>query len=137
MEERMKKIITFCLVSLFVLYVVGAEKINLNKFINLTKKQIIKKIGNEYEEIETGAEMSSIGLFYKKYGMTIVFDENSNYIDYIECNKNFDFLGAKAGMKYKEIFVYLGEKRIKETYVEPIYKNVFLKLMTQKGLNQS
>lgn len=97
---------------------------NIKKIMNLKKEQVIEILGDDYETVNTGAELSEEGYNYKEYGMTIVFDDFlfPGMISYIECNEKVDIKGARLGMSFEEIINILGEGESREPGPEqPVY----------------
>ena len=106
------------------------EQINSDKQISdlifscmsLNKSEIIKKLGNNYEIIATGAEATESGYCYRNLEFVIVFDGNEdeslvNYI-YPLYERDIEINGAKNGMNFTQIQGILGKSPIFDTFVE-------------------
>jgi hypothetical protein len=88
----------------------------IKEIMNLKKEQVLKLLGDDYKVIQTGAEASEEGYYYKKYGITIVFDDFSmpDMIKDIECTEKVDILGIKIGMTFSGIKNILGSGNVSE-----------------------
>jgi hypothetical protein len=62
--------------------------------------------------------------FYKKLGITIIFDDSDN-VDFVHCNKKIDINGARAGMNFLQIQEKLGKTHVKETWVETEHNKAY------------
>lgn len=90
--------------------------------MSLNKSEIIKKLGNDYEIIATGAEATESGYFYRNLEFVIVFDSDDdeslvNYI-YPLYERNIEINGAKNGMNFTQVQEILGKSPIFNTFVE-------------------
>ena len=83
--------------------------------VELTKDEIISKLGKKYKVILTGAENSFEGYYYESLGITIVFEYDGS-VAFIECNEKVVIDGAHEGMNFSQIKEKLGEAKITETF---------------------
>lgn len=73
-------------------------------------------LGKETKIVETGAEGTFEGYYYKDKGITVVFDPDR--INWVGVNDNVDINGAKQGMNFAQIQEKLGQKKVLETWYE-------------------
>lgn len=90
---------------------------DIKGFFLLSKDEFLQKTGNGYKLVQTGAEGSFQGYNYKEFGLTFVFDEDKR-LGFINCDASFSINGVKPGMTFSEIKQKLGDKPIKDTWVE-------------------
>lgn len=90
----------------------------------LSKEEIFKKIGTDYEVVLAGAEGSYDGFLYSDLGVSFVFNPY-DYIEFIECDERFSFNGARSGMTFAEIQEILGDKDIEESWFESSDNKVY------------
>lgn len=90
---------------------------DIDGFFDMTKEAIVKLFGRTYEVVGAGAEGSYEGYYYKKYGLTFVFQYNDIVIG-IDADDKFDINGARAGMDFAQIQACLGKAEIVETWME-------------------
>jgi hypothetical protein len=101
----------------------GAFQSNLEGLIDLfglTKKEILDKLGEDYDIIRTGPDGGSYrGYSYSEWRMTIVFKSlgsdggDDDRIAYIECRGEMsDINGARVGMTFEEIKGFLPEGEV-------------------------
>lgn len=89
----------------------------LLSLFKLKKDDILIKLGNTYKLVPAGAEGSYDGYWYKELGITIAFDADDS-IAFIDCDKNVNIDGARAGMNFRQIQEKLGKSEVKETWIE-------------------
>lgn len=87
---------------------------DLFTYINLTKEDIIKKLGNNYTVIpitldDKGYEYSDIGL---------VFTFKDDCVAWIDCTDKIDINGAKPDMTFSQIQEKLGNTSVRNVLIE-------------------
>ncbi len=85
---------------------------DFNRLFTLSKDDILKYFGNEYEIVDDN-EFVQDGYFFEKYSLTITFDDN-NLISAIYCGDKVSIDGAKKGMAFNSIMEKLGKTDIEE-----------------------
>ena len=85
---------------------------DINKLFTLSKDDIIKYLGNKYEIVDDD-ELIQNGYFFKKYLLTITFDDN-NLINAIFCGDKVTVKGAKKGMNFASVMKILGKTTIEK-----------------------
>lgn len=94
---------------------------DIDRFFGMTKDDVIRYLGNEYNEVGAGAENTYDGYYYDNYGLTFVFNslnsDEEEVVVGIEADANFDMDGARAGMDFAQIQEYLGKAEILETWI--------------------
>ena len=88
------------------------------KYLYLSKDELLKELGNNYEIVDTGAEGVLKGYYYKDLGITITFSDENKSVFWIDCDEKVDINGARAGMNFAEIQAILGKAAIEETWEE-------------------
>ena len=89
----------------------------ITNYFSYKKEDIIKKLGTNFEKVDTGPEGTMEGYYYKGLGITFTFDEDGS-IFWIDCDNTIDINGAKGGMNFKQIEEYLGKGRIEDGWEE-------------------
>ena len=84
--------------------------------VDLTKDEIISKLGKQYTIILTGAENSFEGYCYENFGITIVFGYDGS-VAFIDCDEKVVIDGVHGGMNFSQIQEKLGEAEITETFL--------------------
>lgn len=90
---------------------------DVDRFFDMTKDEVIKLFGDNYEVVGAGAEGSYEGYYYKNYGLTFVFQYSDDVIG-IDTDDKFDINGARTGMNFAQIQEHLGETEVIETWME-------------------
>lgn len=96
--------------------------------LSLTKEDFVEKYGTEYTIRRAGAEGLCQGYYYKKSGITVVFNSTGK-VDWIECDDKANIYGARAGMRFAEIKEILGDASVREGLLEGYYR-IFLLVYT-------
>lgn len=87
----------------------------IKSFFSLKEDQLIKYLGDEYEEAEGyGPAFNRKGYIYKDRGFALVFSEDKT-LEFIELNDFFIFNGKKLGNGFNEMKEVLGDSSILET----------------------
>lgn len=90
----------------------------IKEIMTLNKKQVFKRLGENYTIVNAGAEHAEVGYRYENYGMTIIFGDSK--ISLIECDEKVSINGAKLGITFSEIKNILGEGETRKlTPIEP------------------
>ena len=111
-------VIIICFFNLFLNeYVAKESESSILDYINLTKDELLKKLGTNYQIVPTGAEGACEGYRYEKIGITIVFDDFLR-VDFIECDEKVVIKGVRAGMNFSQIQQKLGKTTVIETWIE-------------------
>lgn len=92
-------------------------KDDLLSLFKLKKDEVIKKLGDKYDIVFTGAEGSYEGYEYKELGITVCFDSDDT-IAFIDCDEKVSIDGARTGMSFAQIQEKLGKSEVKETWIE-------------------
>lgn len=108
---------------------------NIKKYFSLTKDELIKQLGGNFQKITTSIEKSSMifpAVYYKDIGLTFVFgiDDGSSNPQYIIVNKEtnikeINIKGAMPEMSFEEVQKKLGETKINETWISTKDKVAF------------
>jgi hypothetical protein len=85
-------------------------------YIGITREEVINKLGDNYEEVETGPEGSLTGLLYSDIDLEFALDDGKVIIIY--CGEKVEFNGARAGMNFKQLQERLGKGAIEKTWYE-------------------
>lgn len=91
---------------------------DIDRYLYMPKSDIVKELGNSYKVVETGSEGLQEGFYYEDIGLTFTFDEESQWVLWIDCDSKVDINGARAGMDFSQIQKALGKGQITETWVE-------------------
>lgn len=87
---------------------------DLLSYVNLTKDEVIQKLGKNYEMGGIGDDVSR-GYYYPELGITFDFDDfykKDNKVITINCNDKVEINGAKNGMKFEQIKQKLGPAKV-------------------------
>ncbi len=101
----------------------NTEKINdgilsdIERYLLMTKSQLIEELGDGYEEIETGAEGLIIAYYYKELGLTFSFSDDNEVVN-VDCDKTVNINGARARMNFSQIQAVLGKRKIERYTVQ-------------------
>jgi len=71
------------------------------------KKDILDKLGSGYKIVPTGGEGLCDGYYYKKLGLTLVFEQNDKknpMVEWIEFDSHVEINGLRSGMNFDQIF---------------------------------
>lgn len=87
---------------------------HLRKVMRLDKEHIVQWLGKDYVEGESDPTglFPRDGMYYEKYGISIVFNDAANNPSEIYCNDKADILGARQTMTYSEIESILGKGEV-------------------------
>ncbi len=97
--------------------------IYIKELFNLSREELISRLGEIYGEGTTAIEKSHIifpVLFYKDEGLTFVFGAGKvGYIEVVRDSniKGINVNGADPGMNFEEIYDKLGETEVYETWI--------------------
>jgi hypothetical protein len=83
-------------------------KEELAGLVSMTKGEILKKYGYDYEVVRTGAEGLRQGYFYRWLGVCIMFDADGNAA-YVDCCKGVGINGATVGTRMDEVRARVGD----------------------------
>jgi len=101
----------------------NTEKINdsilsdIERYLLMTKSQLIEELGNGYEEVDAGAEGTEIVYYYKELGLTFSFSDDNEVVN-VDCDKTVNINGARAGMNFSQIQAVLGKQKIRKHTVQ-------------------
>lgn len=76
--------------------------------VSMTKGEILKKYGYDYEVARTGTEGLLQGYFYRRLGVCIMFDADGR-VGYVDCCKGVGINGATVGTRMDEVRARVGE----------------------------
>lgn len=88
---------------------------DLFSYLDMTKEDIIKKLGNNYEMINHD------DYSYKSVGLIFSINPNNSKVNMIECYNNAEVFGTKAGMNYDQVIKIYSELNLKDKLTEEVY----------------
>ncbi|MFZ5974800.1 MAG: hypothetical protein ACOYU3_05250 [Bacillota bacterium] len=114
----------------------GIKVSDCESFFELKYPELIKKLGNDYEKVMTGAENSWEGYHYAKLGITFVYNDYDYKLDeapltMVECDhEKIALNGIKEDMNYTQIQKLLGPGK---TEIIPVAENNYYDLVYEAG----
>lgn len=87
-------------------------------YLDLSRDEVVKKLGTEFKVFPSGRQGTEDGYFYPKYDLVIVFEngKTKDRVAYIDCKEAVDINGVKAGSSFDEVRAKLGNAPLIETW---------------------
>lgn len=117
----------------------GLKISDLESYFNFKRGELIQKLGNEYEFVDSGAEGSYRGQNYRESGMTLVFNDYDYSFEeaplmWIDCDEEkLELNGLNPDMDFGQIQEKIGTGQIvKEQIEEDIWYHEYWYTLTYK-----
>lgn len=95
--------------------ILGDDVIEL---LSLKKDSVFERLGAFYDTVEVEYKSSPEGYYFPERGITVVFDDAIDMIDFIKCESVLSVKGVNAGMKFEDIQKILGKSEVNKRWSE-------------------
>lgn len=117
----------------------GIKISDLQNYFTMKRNELIPKLGNKYELVDSGAEGTNQGYYYKEKGITLVFNDidysfEQSPLIWVECDADkLDLNGLTPDMNFSQIQERIGKGEItKDKIEEIIWQHDYWYTMTYK-----
>lgn len=117
----------------------GLRISDLESYFDFNRGELIQKLGNEYEPVDSGAEGTYRGHHYRGLGITLVFDDNYDSFEkapllWIDCDVDkLELNGLSPDMSLNQIQERIGKGEIiREKIDEDIWYHKYWYTLTYK-----